>query len=87
MAKVCDQNVNVNFNYCTEAVILFLSWIIVIKQNCFQKILFKNLENDLKCFIILIMINKSKIQMTGVLIFVNFQSSFQQYNIIMYVCI
>ena len=51
MAKVCGQNINVNFNYCRKAVILFMSRIVVNKLSAVHKILFRKLENDLKCFI------------------------------------
>ena len=51
MAKVCDRNVNVNFNYSIKAVVIFMSRIVVNKQSVFHKILFRMLEKDLKCFI------------------------------------
>ena len=51
MAKVCGQKVNVNFNYCIKAIELFMSRIVVNKLSAFHKILFRKLENDLKCFI------------------------------------
>ena len=51
MAIVFGRNVNVNFNYCTKAVILFISRIIVHKLSGLHKILFSNLGKNLKCFI------------------------------------
>ena len=51
MARVFGRNVNVNFNYCTKAVIFFMSRIIVNKLSVLHKILFRKLEKNLKCFI------------------------------------
>ena len=51
MARVFGRNVNVNFNYCTKAVILFMSRIIVNKLSVLHKILFRKLKKNLKCFI------------------------------------
>ena len=38
MAEVCGQNINMNYNYCTKAVIVFVSRIIVKKLIIFQKL-------------------------------------------------
>ena len=51
MAKVCGRNVHVNFNYCSKAVVLFMSMIVVNKLRAFHTILFRKREKDLKYFI------------------------------------
>ena len=51
MARVFGGNVNVNFNYCTKAVILFMSRIIINKLSVLHKILFMKLEKNIKWFI------------------------------------
>ena len=37
MAKLSDQNVNVNFNYCMQAVVLFMSDCCTSKVNFIKK--------------------------------------------------
>ena len=50
MARVFGRNVNVNFNYCTKTVILFMSRIIVNKLSVLS-LKFRKLEKNLKCFL------------------------------------
>ena len=51
MARVFGRNVNVNFNYCTKTVILFMSRIIVNKLSVLHKKKIRKLEKNLKCFL------------------------------------
>ena len=44
MAEESGFNVKVNFNYFIEAIVLFMSRIIIMKLNTFQKVLFRNLK-------------------------------------------